>query len=99
MDSNGSVYGTTASAGSAASDSACPASYLVIAGCGIVFKLTPPSSPAGAWTETILHSFSGADGDGAIPLAGLVLSSTGILYGTTSAGGTAGRGTVFAVEP
>jgi uncharacterized repeat protein (TIGR03803 family) len=61
--------------------------------------LTPPSSPGGAWTETILHSFSGADGDGAIPLAGLVLSSTGILYGTTSAGGTAGRGTVFAVEP
>src|ERR1700691_2877738 len=96
---NGAIYGTTSSAGSTASDTACPASYGVIAGCGIVFELTPPSSPGGAWTETALNSFSGQDGDGAIPLARLVLSSTGVLYGTTSAGGTAGRGTVFAIEP
>jgi uncharacterized repeat protein (TIGR03803 family) len=96
---NGTLYGTALSAGSATSDSACPASYSTVAGCGIVFKLTPPSSPGGAWTETILHSFTGTDGDGAIPYAGLVLSSSGILYGTTTAGGTAGRGTVFAVEP
>jgi len=96
---NGALYGTTSSAGSAASGSACPASYLVIAGCGIVFELTPPSTPGGAWTEMVLHAFSGQDGDGAIPFAGLVLSSSGILYGTTSAGGTAGRGTVFALEP
>jgi uncharacterized repeat protein (TIGR03803 family) len=96
---SGAVYGTTSAGGSAASTSACPAAYYVFGGCGIVFELTPPASSGGAWTETILHSFSGADGDGAIPEAGLVLSPTGILYGTTSAGGTAGRGTVFAVEP
>ena len=96
---NGAIYGTTSSAGSATSDSTCPSSYYVIAGCGVVFELTPPSAPSGAWTETVLHSFSGANGDGAIPVAGLALSSTGVLYGTTTAGGTAGRGTVFAVAP
>jgi hypothetical protein len=99
LGKNGAIYGTTSSAGSTASDSACPALYPGIAGCGIVFELAPPSTPGGAWTETILHSFSGASGDGAIPLAGLTLSSTGVLYGTTSAGGTAGKGTVFAVAP
>jgi len=96
---SGALYGTTSAGGSAASASACPASYYVFGGCGIVFKLTPSSSPSGAWTGTVLHSFSGANGDGAIPLAGLTLSSSGVLYGTTSAGGTAGRGTVFAVAP
>jgi len=53
----------------------------------------------GAWTEKVLHSFSDADGDGSMPLAALAMSSTGVLYGTTSAGGTAGKGTVFALVP
>jgi uncharacterized repeat protein (TIGR03803 family) len=96
---NGAIYGTTLSAGSTASDSACPASYYVIAGCGIVFELTPPSTPGGAWTETVLHSFSGQDGDGATSQAALTLSSSGVLYGTTAAGGTAGKGTVFSLVP
>jgi uncharacterized repeat protein (TIGR03803 family) len=96
---NGALYGTTSGAGSAASLSACPGAYDVIAGCGIVFELTPPSTPGGVWTETILHSFSGQDGDGATPLAALTLSSNGVLYGTTSQGGTAGRGTVFSLVP
>ncbi|MGA2742384.1 MAG: choice-of-anchor tandem repeat GloVer-containing protein [Bryobacteraceae bacterium] len=93
------IYGTTEYGGSAASDSACPGSYYVYPGCGIVFQLTPPSTSGGAWTETVLHSFSGKNGDGAIPVAGLVLSSGGVLYGTTSAGGTAGKGTAFALQP
>jgi uncharacterized repeat protein (TIGR03803 family) len=82
---NGELYGTTPSGGSA--------------GSGIVFELTPPTIPGGVWTETVLHNFSGTNGDGATPVAGLVQSPTGILYGTTTAGGTAGRGTVFAVAP
>jgi uncharacterized repeat protein (TIGR03803 family) len=97
LGKNGALYGTTTNGG--AVSSACPPSFFSIGGCGTVFELTPPSAPGGAWTETVLHSFSGQNGDGAIPMAGLVQSPTGVLYGTTTAGGTAGRGTVFAVAP
>jgi hypothetical protein len=97
VDNSGSVYGTTQNGGSATT--ACPGSYYVYPGCGTVFQLIPPSVPGGTWTEKVLHSFSDADGDGSMPLAGLALSSTGVLYGTTSAGGTAGKGTVFAIAP
>lgn len=82
---NGALYGTTQYGGSA--------------NLGTVFMLTPPSVTGGAWTETVLHSFTGQNGDGATPLAALTLSSTGVLYGTTSEGGTAGKGTAFAVAP
>jgi uncharacterized repeat protein (TIGR03803 family) len=99
VGNDGALYGTTEYGGSAASYSACPGSGFVYPGCGIVFQLTPPTAPNGAWTETILHSFSGANGDGTTPVAGLTRSPNGVLYGTTTAGGTAGRGTVFAVAP
>jgi len=94
---NGALYGTTQYGGNVTS--VCPSSYYVLGGCGIVFELTPPTAPGGAWTETILHDFTGQNGDGALPVASLALSSTGVLYGTTSAGGAAGKGTVFAVKP
>jgi hypothetical protein len=97
VSKNGVLYGTTEYGGTATS--ACPASYFVIAGCGTVFELMPPATPSGPWAEKVLHSFSDADGDGSMPVAGLALSSAGVLYGTTSAGGTAGKGTVFAVAP
>jgi hypothetical protein len=99
VGANGVLYGTTESGGSTASYSACPGGGHTYPGCGILFQLTPPSTLGGTWTETVLHSFSGQNGDGAIPVAGLVLSSGGVLYGTTSAGGTAGKGTAFAIEP
>jgi uncharacterized repeat protein (TIGR03803 family) len=82
---DGSLYGTTQSGGSA--------------NLGTVFQLTPPATLGDPWTEMILHSFTGQSGDGATPLAGLTLNSAGVLYGTTSSGGTAGKGTVFAVTP
>jgi uncharacterized repeat protein (TIGR03803 family) len=97
VDENGVLYGTTQYGGSATSGSPCSNSGVL--GCGTVFELTPPATQGGAWTEKVLHSFSGQNGDGSIPVAGLALSSTGVLYGTTSAGGIAGKGTVFAIKP
>ena len=60
---------------------------------------------AQAQTFTILHSFTlqtnfpyGWNGDGAAPLAALITSGN-TLYGTAEGGGTAGLGTVFAIQP
>jgi uncharacterized repeat protein (TIGR03803 family) len=68
---------------------------------GTVFRLAPPSGGATTWTETVLHSFNGADGSA--PVAGLVFDTAGNLYGTTSAGGAGncpgGCGTVFKLAP
>jgi uncharacterized repeat protein (TIGR03803 family) len=94
---SGSLYGMTQNGGSATT--ACPGSGFVYPGCGTVFQLMPPSALGGTWTEKVLHSFSGTEGDGSMPVAGLALSPDGVLYGTTSAGGTAGKGTVFAIVP
>jgi uncharacterized repeat protein (TIGR03803 family) len=77
----GVLYGTTAFGGAASSD-------------GTIFSLTPPSSPGGAWTETILHDFSGTDGR--IP-GSMILGENGVLYGTTLFGGL-DFGTLFAVK-
>jgi uncharacterized repeat protein (TIGR03803 family) len=66
-------------------------------GDGTIFKL----SPSGA--ETILYSFTGANGDGANPVAGLIMDSESNLYGTTSNGGDEicddGCGTVLRLSP
>ena len=68
-------------------------------GNGTVFSLTPPASPGGAWTATVLHNFAGAPTDGFNPMANVTISASGVLYGTTSAGGTSGGGTVFSLTP
>lgn len=48
-------------------------------------------------TETVLHSFGDDEADGTFPTDRPKIVN-GILYGTTSAGGSGGRGTVFAVN-
>jgi len=83
IGSGGVLYGTCGSGGTM--------------GFGTAFSLTPPASPGGAWTETVLHTF--ANTDGAFPVAGLVIGSAGVLVGATSGGGTASYGTVFALTP
>ena len=60
--------------------------------------LTAPASPGGAWTEAVLHNFSGPYGDGATPEAGVVIGPGGVLYGTTLNGGTV-AGTLFSLTP
>ncbi len=44
---------------------------------GVVFKLSPPAAGQTAWTQTILHSFTGADGE--LPTAGLIADGAGNL--------------------
>ena len=91
FDHAGNLYGTTKSGGTSND--------------GTVFELSPPSVSGGAWTETILHSFSFTDGF--VPSAGLYMDGAGNLYGTTVYGGSttglecseAGCGVVFKLSP
>jgi uncharacterized repeat protein (TIGR03803 family) len=53
------LYGTTTYGGTGP----CTVNY---PGCGTVFSLTPPASPSGAWTEAVLHNFTGTPTDGAM---------------------------------
>lgn len=92
LDSAGSLYGTTASGG----DNSGTGCYNN--GCGTAFRLSPPSTLGGAWTEQVLHTFTGGN-DGGVPLANLILDDVGNLYGTTSEGGQLGNGAVFKLAP
>jgi uncharacterized repeat protein (TIGR03803 family) len=74
FDATGNLYGTTEGGGAG--------DY------GVVYKLSP--NPDGTWTESVLHSFTGADGW--FPYAGLIFDSAGNLYGTTYYGGGTGCG-------
>jgi uncharacterized repeat protein (TIGR03803 family) len=91
-DAAGNLYGLTNTGG--ITNLTC-----FSAGCGIVFELSPPAVPGGAWTETTLHEFAG-DLDGWGPLGGLTLVN-GSLFGTTTFGGTTkyNGGTVFQINP
>jgi uncharacterized repeat protein (TIGR03803 family) len=87
IDSHGHLYGTTIDGG---------------ANGGTVFEIAP-SEAGGAWTETVLHSFTGSDG--ASPYGGLTLDAAGNLYGAATYGGNFGCafgnscGLVFQLEP
>jgi hypothetical protein len=100
FDSAGNLYGATMFGGG--KGTTCDPFYQY---CGAVFKLSPPRTKSGKWTETVLHSFAGGTG-GANPNGGLVLDNKGTIYGTTFGGGnesgecgTAGCGTVFKLVP
>ena len=60
-------------------------------GNGTIYELTQLS---GAWTETVLYSFTGGN-DGGYPLGGLIADAAGNLYGVTTSGGTNNAGVVF----
>jgi uncharacterized repeat protein (TIGR03803 family) len=86
FDKAGAIYGTTSSYGA----------Y----GGGMVYKLTPPTTKTGTWTETILHSFPDPSivNDGRSP-GGPIFDKSGALLGTTGDGGYSGAGTVFTLQP
>ena len=74
-DSEGNLFGTTASGGSGQ----------CIGGCGVVFELSPVD---GTWTETVLYNFpADASGNGG-GNGGVILDQSGNLYGTTYYGGS-----------
>ncbi len=77
---SGALYGTTAWGGDSIA--------------GTAFVLNPPSSPGGAWTEVLLHSFEGSDGSSP---TGLAIGAGAVLYGATTGGGVYGYGTIFAL--
>ncbi len=66
-------------------------------GSGVVFELAPPAGGAGAWTDTVLHTFTGGS-DGSGPLGPVVWDANGVLYGTAYYG-DAGYGEVFSITP
>jgi uncharacterized repeat protein (TIGR03803 family) len=84
-DSTGNLYGTTQWGGSG---HPCAGEGNT---CGVVFQLNPNG------TETVLYSFSGADGGQ--PYAGLIQDAEGNLYGTTQGGGASNAGVVFKLSP
>jgi len=83
FDSQGNLYSTTGGG---------------TKGYGTVFLLTPPSG-SGAWTETVLHDFTGGS-DGGYPGGTVTLGANGVLYGTGSYSGVANSsGVVFQLTP
>jgi uncharacterized repeat protein (TIGR03803 family) len=69
-------------------------------GFGMVFSLTPPAAPGGAWTESVIYSFTNQNGDGGEPQSDLIIDSGGVLYGTTAFGGDVDSGgTAFSLTP
>ena len=107
FDSAGNLYGATTFGGS--KGITCDKFYG--GQCGVVFKLSPPKTKGGKWTEKVLHAFDGIAagaqfGDGANPNGGLVLDGKGDIYGTTYIGGYdcphnsgQGCGAVFKLSP
>ena len=64
-------------------------------GLGSIFKLTPPSSPGGAWTESILYSSKNDSITGYEPSQSLMLDRKGNLWGTMTLGGANNYGTIY----
>jgi hypothetical protein len=93
ISSGGVLYGTT-----------CGALQTLNPG-GVVFSLTPPASPGGAWTESILYGFPEVSleyPEGECPQGTLVIGSNGALLGTTTLGGGSTvytLGTLFKLSP
>lgn len=86
-DGKGNLYGATKFGGGA--------------GFGTVFELSPPATSPGAWTESVLLSFSCvlACNAGGPPSAGLVADSKGNLFGTAASQTSSQIGNVFELSP
>ncbi len=94
ITSSGVMYGVSYYGGSTTCVSANSA-------CGTFFKVVPPATVGGAYTETTLYEFQG-NLDGGAPNANPVYIN-GTFYGATYGGGAStpgtGNGTVYAMVP
>src|SRR5580658_632014 len=86
LGSGGVLYGTAGAGGSL--------------NLGTAFSLSPPASPGGPWTRTVLWTF-GNPGDGRVPVGALTIGEDEALYGIASQGGNPanGSGAVFELDP
>src|SRR6266480_619247 len=85
VDREGNLYGTAVTGGSGSCEG----------GCGVAYKLT---NSGGAWTQTVIHAFTGG-ADGGTGSAGRMILRHGHLYGAATTGGTYGSGVVFELTP
>jgi uncharacterized repeat protein (TIGR03803 family) len=91
FDKQGNLYGTTVFGPNSTT-----------ATTGTIFKLSPPSSQGGSWTETLLYLFPADGSRGLGPYTTLVFDTAGNLYGTTNSGGVGAHcacGTAFELSP
>jgi uncharacterized repeat protein (TIGR03803 family) len=72
---SGDIYGVTSGGG----DLNCNPTV----GCGVVFRLTPPTKKGGEWGYEDIFHFHGGDG-GAFPSLAVVFDAQGNLYGSAS---------------
>jgi uncharacterized repeat protein (TIGR03803 family) len=87
MDGDGNLYGTTSYGGTESFS-------------GTVFRLSPPTSGTGSWTETVLWNFAKATDNGDGPGFGkLNMDAAGNIYGTAAGGGAKNLGVVFELSP
>lgn len=100
IDQAGALYGTTEEGG----PPLCSFGSGPV-GCGTVFKLTPPTSPGGTWTETQIYVYDSIidDQPGFIgPTTGLVLDQTGRLWGSDDLTGfpsPGAAGSIYSLTP
>jgi uncharacterized repeat protein (TIGR03803 family) len=94
IDDQGNIFGATTAGG----NGACAPH-----GCGVVFRLSPPTGGSARWPEAILYAFHGGS-DGSAPNGELsYIAADNVFYGTTMTGGggcgSSGCGTVFKLTP
>jgi uncharacterized protein (TIGR03437 family) len=85
---NGNFYGTTQRGGNSAA--VCPYQLNGVAGCGVVFQITP------AGVLSVVHAFDNLDGE--YP-SNLIQASNGMFYGITAQDGPNMKGTIFSMTP
>jgi hypothetical protein len=87
--SNGVLYGTASNGGLGEPSVAY----------GVIFSLTPPVAPGGAWSEQTLYEFHN-ENDGTSPTQ-VIMTRNGVIYGIANDWFTGGRlgGGIFAFQP